>query len=274
MIRTAKILSGWPADVPALKDRTFEFGKGLTVIFGRNGSGKSTLLRSAGAYAGCHDHGGWSSFVDPLKSKDPAGEPKTPYPAQFQSLAPGGAKAEIDWDGAPAFLHIADESDAKVVHFDLPHDIFGDGIGAFQDERVRSSAGQKRLRRLEQLRAALAKPPDLTKVRQKGVNDTWLGMEQGFVDYVKSLRGRRKPGKVTVLLDEPDRSMDLGVQAKFWGEGIPRLLADGLQVIASTHSPYALFIGSRVPDATVIDLEPGYAQGCADDLREFVLGAQ
>lgn len=274
MIHGTKILSGWPSEVPALKGKTFRFGSGLTVVFGRNGSGKSTLLRTTGAYAGCHQHGGWSSFVSPLESKDPILEPKKPYPAQFYSIAPGGAAAEIEWDGAPAFLHIADESDAKITHFDLPHDLFGDGYGAFHDARIPSSSGQRRLRRLEQLRAALVRPPNLTRISQKGVNDTWLDMERRFVDYVKALRGRKKAGKVTVLLDEPDRSMDLEVQAKFWSEGMPRLLGDGLQVIVSTHSPHALFIESRIPGAAVIDLEPGYAKRCADALREFVTGVR
>lgn len=272
MIRYAKILSGWPADVPALKGRAFEFGRDLTVLFGRNGSGKTTLLRTTGAWAGCHEHGGWSSFVSPMDRVSVSD--KKPYPEQFASLAPGGADADVGWDGAPAFLHIAEESDAKVAHFDLPHDIFGDGFGAFSDSRNKSSAGEKRLRRLGQLRTALRSPPEITKVRQKGVNDVWLDAEKGFVEHVKALRGRRKPGKVTVLLDEPDRSMDLRVQAKFWKDGIAALLEDGLQVIVSTHSPFALFADACHPGTVVIDMEDGYAAECADELRKFVTAAK
>lgn len=278
MIRSIKILSEWPADVPTLKGKTFSFDKKLTVLFGRNGSGKTTLLRTAGAYAGCHQHGGWSSFVTPLESKDPwldAARKRLPYPEQFRWLAPGHAVADVEWDGAPAFLHLAQESDAKLTSFDDQHDILGDGFGMFHDSKIKSSSGQLRLRRLEQLRATLNRAPDLSRVKQKTVNDLWMGAEERFVNYVTSLRSKQGKSKeiVTVLLDEPDRSMDLEIQAKFWEVGIPKLVSAGFQVVVATHSPFALFVASCCPGAKLIDMDPGYSARCIEALRRAVTGS-
>lgn len=61
-------------------------------------------------------------------------------------------------------------------------------------------------------------------------------------------------GPHTMILDEPDQSLDLDMQARFWG-AIPHIVRDkNLQVIAATHSVFAAIL----PGANYIELTPGY----------------
>jgi predicted ATPase len=261
MIKSVKITSGFAAELPALKGKTLGLGPGFTVVFGPNGCGKSTLLRMLGAYASIAEDGGWSGPVEPTYLRGFKANNDS-FPAVFKELAPGKCDAEVDWDGVPAFLHMSAFSDAPMMAFGMPSDGLVSDSERLSLQLGKASAGQNRLFRLQKLFDTAKRPPDLTKVAKwKDYNDLWRGAEKHFVSYVKKLP---RDGTATLLLDEPDRSLDICNQAAFWTNIMPRVGAK-VQVIVATHSPFALL----VKGATIIDMIPG----TADQARKAIVDA-
>lgn len=248
MIKSARVLKGWPIDrLAAFKDKkTFKFTPGVNILFGPNGSGKTTLLRILGAYCGCPEHGGWSSFVAPSST---FGTKDKKYPSRFVSLTPHReCYSKVTWDGTATFLHLAPESDAPLVAFGMPHDILTDS-DQVSLMMSKASSGQNRLVRLNKVLETLVTPPDLTKLTIKA-NSVWTDEVKSFADYVASLS---RAGPETILFDEPERSLDIKNQILFWSRILPGM---GLkrQVIVATHSPLCLLTNGM----NVIDMVPGY----------------
>lgn len=257
MIESARATEGFAAALPALSGRTFAFGPGLNLLFGPNGIGKSTLLRLAGAYAGCAQSG-WSTAA--------GGDDTIPYPARFRRLAPKGCAAEVAWDGAPALMA---RLDALPAHgFSDREEEFAEQIDALVNA---PSSGEAVLGRISALARALRAPPDLSLVERtwdvdghrylpSSVNDQWAQKVGDFVAYVSTLPRR---GPMTVLLDEPDRSLSIPNQQALWARSLPGL-ARHCQVIVATHSPFALAAPGPV---TVVEFEPGYVESCRAAVR-------
>lgn len=64
----------------------------------------------------------------------------------------------------------------------------------------------------------------------------------------------------TVFLDEPDRSLSVENQIKFWKVFLPSI-SNNYQIIIATHSPVALALSKNNDiQMNFIDLEPGYAE--------------
>ena len=78
-----------------------------------------------------------------------------------------------------------------------------------------------------------------------------------------------KGGDFTVLLDEPDRSLDGQNQLRFWSNYLPNM-AMGCQVIAVTHSPLAFVCKS----AAFVDLEKGTVDRDCDKLKALLVDAK
>lgn len=254
VIRCARITSGWPVkNLEAFKKKgRFEFTDGANVIYGKNGSGKTTLLKLMGAHSGCPEYGGWSTFPEwvflPV-------EKERSLPGCLTHLARLGpdVEATVDWDGAATFMHLAAKSDEPFYAFGSPHDVlttYGDQVSAVVSK---ASSGQARAMRLAMvLKKVKTERPDLMKLEARRDRDT------AFLEYVEKLP---RKGPLTVLLDEPERSLDADAQILFWQTILPAM-AKELQVIVTSHSPFALF----VPGVHVIDMEPGYS----DEMRKKV----
>jgi hypothetical protein len=190
-----------------------------------------------------------------------------PFPHR---LATRGNQAEVAWDGTPSFYSTGPESGQSGFNNALE-----DG-GEDADNYLRSllapgSAGQGQIQWLNQMEKKLSAPPDLLRedgtlrirghgeVERSSVNSLWGEAIDGFQSHIRSLP---HTGPVTVLLDEPDAHMSLPNQHTLWTKAIPRLSV-GRQVIVATHSAFALC----APDATIIDLQPGYEDRCRKVLR-------
>lgn len=268
MISKAKVLKGFAFDLAALNKRVFTFDPGLTTLFGPNGSGKTTLIKILAAY--CGTAGGWSTFVEPIyceKGAFGARERKRiPFPKRFLCLTPEKeCEAQIEWDGSPTFYSDATSTDSKITDFGDPGDgVFGDGIEKWMAHRVASS-GQMRIGAVMRIfNQILVKPPNLLAKKDVG-NSAWEKALTEFQDYV---RGLPRKGPMTVLLDEPDRSMGIPFQAQLWTEVLP-VVATKFQVIVASHSPFALGVEKN----TVIDLSKGgYVEECRKSLRKMKLG--
>lgn len=244
MIRSVRVTKGWPTEkLDAFKQKkAFAFKPGANVLFGRNGSGKTTLLKIMGAFSGCHEHGGWSNLPESFCLKDGK---------KFPACLIGGARlgegveAKVAWDGTATFMHLAAKSDEPLAHFGMPHDVFDDGeqISVMMSKL---SSGQGRALRLGKvLRKAKLERPDILKLKPYDHDSKG----KHFLDYVKKLP---RKGPHTLLLDEPEKSLDVDAQILFWTKILPAM-AQELQVIVTSHSPFALF----VPSVNVVELELG-----------------
>lgn len=248
MIRHVRITKGWPVEqLAAFKTKKpFKFTPGANVLYGKNGSGKTTLLKIIGAHSGCPEYGGWSAipewvFLDRENAKLPG------CLTQLARLGPSVA-ANVSWDGTATFMHLAAKSDEPFQAFGMPHDVltdYGDQVMAVMSK---ASSGQSRAIRLGKvLQKAKLERPDILKL--KDARDD--ARTKAFFDYVRKLP---RKGPFTVLLDEPERSLDADAQILFWSTILPAMARE-LQVIVTSHSPFALF----VPGVNVIDMEPGYS---------------
>lgn len=248
MISRVKVLSGYAAKLPSLKNREFIFEKGLNVLFSPNGAGKTTLLNIIGMY--CGTQGGWSKHPEPVFTK---GE----YPHCL--VRRNGCKADVTWDGTASFLHKTADSDGTPAAFGM-NDCFS-YMEEVQAIVCKPSQGQLRIAKLSKVLGLLKKPPDLKQVPNVKYNSTWMNCFRGFSKYVSTLPNA---GIVTLLMDEPDRSLSIENQVGLW-KILPQI-AEKHQVIVATHSPFAIMRDC----GNVLDMEIGYLERTRKAIREFV----
>jgi len=243
--KTKELPVPWWREVETLKKRrVFKFKPGLNIVWGRNGSGKSTLLRLLARWF--HSEAGGRSVVtfDSVR--------------QFKSSL-----------GRGPWLFGADvEHDGQTVLYGSPEKAIGLTCGgaAFDDNFMmqglsnltfRGSSGEITKLRigmvLSQLREHGAEIGDRIG---KDTNDLWQEYRRVAQEQ---LRPTIDKGQVTIILDEPDRSLDIDHAHSLWTEQIPTVVEAGkIQLIVATHSTFAL----RFEGAHYIELNPGYLEEC------------
>ena len=265
MIKEVKVTSGFAANLPCLKDK-IEFKPGLNVLFGPNGCGKSTTLKIMGAYCGIKG-GGWSRFPDPLDLKRGVGESikKTKLPDAFKGLSPAGCEAKVIWDGTPSFLnHSGNDNPMATVFFESA-DESPDGMTDMHEQiglmMGKPSEGQLRIHKLRKVLEIALKPPDLTKIPDRMVNDTW---KEGWTIFAKYVSKLDRTGPATLLLDEPDKSLSIENQIMFWKDIIPKM-STKLQLIVASHSPFCINV-----KANFIDMQNGYLEETRKAVHSFM----
>lgn len=266
MITGMKVISGYAAKLKALA-KPVELDKGLNIFFGPNACGKTTAIRLLGAYSGCQENGGWSTYIKPLMLPLSVKEKCLDYPERFRYIAPAKCEVEVSWDGTASFMHLADVSDQPLRYFGEEDD--SDGLVSDM-ERVfaerQASAGQRRMIRLNRLLKQFMelKVPDSTKIKPDGGwNSVWEKAVTDFTDYAKTLP---RTGPPTLLLDEPDRSLSIPNQAEFWK--ILYKVSEKVQVIVATHSIFALY----APSSNVIEMQEDYLKECRIAHMECIAG--
>jgi len=227
-------------EVPFLSNmKTLEFSPGLNILVGPNGSGKSTLINLLTTYFHCKQ-GGHSSITEISIQeliKGVVGEKRSTY-----------AGAKIEHDGNPVFYLKPDKT-------------FGRAGGTFDDDFFEKglnsvftygSDGQLTLGKLGSLFSEAETIDEVQGLNFRNkVNYIW----QEWFDLSTKVIFSQTMDKVkkTVIIDEPEKSMDIKNQWLFWANGISRL-KEKYQVIVATHSIFS-FIHK---DATFIETEPGY----------------
>lgn len=242
MISSLKFKSGFPLKLLGVGKKTFSFKAGLNVLWGPNGCGKTTMLRTLAAY-GFIKTGGWSALQEPLSLRCLAihGDGKFTLPGALSNLAPGKVEAAMKWDRVPIFFAngMDDVRGAGYLFDDATDSPDGmtDMMAQISQLTGHASSGQARMGKLNQMLGLLDATPDFKKIKfQANLNSTW---RECFEMQAAFLSKRPDNGRVTVLLDEPERGLQLSYQLGFWRNFIGTL-ATRCQVVVATHSPFAL----------------------------------
>lgn len=239
----------WP-QVPALKGRdSLDFAPGLNILWGPNGCGKSTVLRSIARMLHCEQGG--TQVVTSTSAREIRGSGAT--------VRDGVLPVH---DGSPVmFLDPSDTVGLIGGGFDWD---FGDK--GFQNALFKGSHGETTLMRAEEIllclvgvqqpparRWKILEPGEEPRHSSKYAVETWSAERR----MLEILEGTGKHECPTLLFDEPDRSLDAPSQYKFWENVVKHAKNQGIQVIATTHSVFAL----NLPDTNYIELIPGHLEG-------------
>lgn len=258
MIHSVKILNGFATKLQGFHPGIqFNFNDKLNVLFGINGSGKSTILKIIKAYSGIPpEKGGWTRINDPLCL---GANIASHFPYAYKEFSPGHCEAIVQWDGTPTFFNEGDTRIDKWAWFTSSEISSEDGMTS-EAEHMNAlidspSSGEYRIKKLNKLFNLLEKPP-MHKLPHNANNQ-----QRAEFDYYRSLP---KNGKVTLLLDEPERALSVPKQLELFK--LLEKMSDRYQIIIATHSPFVLFD----IDANFINMEEGYDQVCKDIFKDCV----
>jgi predicted ATPase len=281
----------YPAALPFWGTR-LAFSPGLNAIVGPNGSGKTTCLRLLAAFTGLHSLRNESADALPSVGAEPRGStarartapqpaPETPeawalmqqriFEAVIKAerggaAAPKPLKLALDWDRQPAVYASGASAFTTPNYLGETGDIREELSTMF--ERSGSSAGQSVMAKINRVIAGTLQgaPLRYSTSRLQRVNSHWA--HRGATWNACMDQAAHDPaGRRTLLLDEPDLSLAPTAQVRIW-EQLPEIAeAHGLQIIAVSHSPFALLA------PTVIEMVPGYAAAMDSAIRHYAATA-
>lgn len=254
MIHGIKFVEGFPLEIYKGKPLEYKFTKGFNIIFSGNGAGKSVMLKFLKAYTGI-PKAGWSSIVEPVQLASDS------LPLGYAGLTPEKTNAIVPWDGRPAFYNAGDISNSQTWFFQNVGQS-DDGITSEQEQFLnmaeKPSSGQFRLQKINKVLSLIGKEPNLLEM-PANIKDTRSAQRQ--IDFIKSLP---RNGRVTMLLDEPERSLSLPKQRKLLE--VLMEFSENYQIIAACHSPFALELPRD--KVNLIEIDRGYIEEC-DNLFNF-----
>lgn len=256
---TVKYLSGLK-NFP--EGRKFEFSPGVNVIVGPNGSGKTTLLKLL------YD---FTFTCDSPYSKTP--NPSEPYSIleydkfyiDGRSELKDGVQIKAYW--AAMFFRYLPSSDLKP----------GSESKSIGNMRLHmssagSSTGESTMDGIDYLFSEMFGRKnyefplsDLKKLKSSG-NDYWAPRIENLLKYYKenNIDVAEKDFEFTVLMDEPDKNLDLENSKQVYG--ILSHRKEQTQMIAVIHNPILIYKLSKLKNINFIEMEPGYV----DEITKFV----
>lgn len=258
MIKKITIKNGFLTEMPGFHPgKTFEFGEGVTVLFGPNGVGKSSVIKMLKAYCGI-EKGGWSRISSPLNL---GAQCKSHFPWVYRAYSPGQSDCDVEWDGIASFYNDGDVKVDQWAWFTHNEILSEDGMTTETEQMQfmmdKPSSGQYRLAKLNKLLNMMESPPDLTVCPLSNDSDhqPHHPTQLAECEYIKTLP---RDGKPTLILDEPERALSLPKQLELFQLLIK--LTEKYQIIIATHSPFVLF----EKDVKIYDVEDGYADKCLE----------
>lgn len=231
-------------------DTLFNFNPGVNILIGPNGSGKSTILNIISLYLWCGDK----------------------------------LESQLHWDNFRLFSDDNELKDGVIVKHDFCTKVFQykhykdfkseqEGLINFSNFKTmfkgkRSSAGENTLIALDQLFDTMF-DPNRTKdecsfvineiidiIEKSEVNDYYLKRYKALYKYYKENRVVPEKLQFTVLMDEPDRNLDITKIDEIYG--ILSSERDDTQLIVSIHNPILIYKLSKLSYINFIELEKGY----------------
>lgn len=236
----------WPK-VPSplmVKGYTFKFKPGINILWGPNGSGKSTVIKSLARSFHCEESGFSVITEESIQTLFSGNTPKDKSRLDGLTLKHDGQAVRY-YDPAMTVGLIG-----GMAAFD--YNFMEDGV---MNATMKASSGQTGLLRFKKILDSV-RNGDPGKVVQK-VSASTNGVWGKRLDIAKSMFvANAEKGGPTVLLDEPDRSLDIPNQRFLWA--LLRHHSPTTQFIIASHGMF----GIDIPGAHYIEMIPGYLADC------------
>lgn len=222
-------LEWWPKITELARRKVFKFKPGLNIIVGPNGTGKSSILKGIGTLTHCRQGGtpkvtqeSLRAFRHSFRKKD-----DSEYLDGMALVSDGQQVHYFDPDTSPGLF-------GGMAAFD--YDFMGAALGELFGAK-NASSGQGTLMRLGRIVEAAQKATGPVKTPDKShLGATFLEIA------LRGLKGTIEKGQRTILLDEPDRSLDLLNQVALWTAFVR--WSKQVQIIVASHNPLAFGRGS------------------------------
>lgn len=237
-------------DLPSFANgREYIFKDGVNVIVGKNGCGKSTLFKTLKAYLMvAHDEcgakdGEFSRTVDRLRSK-------------WQTLD----TEDIFLDGVDVYADYRRNVFAFTPRFERTDEYTLSSFRRFGDtiNLMHASSGEQTASALSSLfNLMFSKDAKLKFDYENEIRN------EDYQKYVAEHRVECEPSW-TVLMDEPDSSMDIGNAEQVYG--ILSQRKKNTQIIAVVHNPLLIYKLSTLKGVNIIEMSEGYV----DEVRSMV----
>lgn len=225
-----------------LIDKTFHFQPGLNLLVGLNGSGKSSLLQTLAQRLMCFNFGlpklddDLYRLNDDLWQKDEDAYWRTPKFMPWVEL--DCAAIPYAMYSSPDFTPRGQPNRAYSLCYGL-----GKDATDFYDKTDTFSSGEGMANVLRSMFEAVRTgtlPVDRTAVEDTAWRSDGCSMKTKVGILDKLLPVADAP--VLLLLDEPERALDLNSQLLFWKDLVQLSEMPNVQIIIATHSVIPLFM--------------------------------
>ena len=241
-----------PQLVKNLGEKTITFDPDkINVIFGPNGCGKTTILKAIANVCLCGDKDSMDGYTNPYHLNPLCINGKLDDETKYnidnykQSLFCHKNDVDVDWDGYPTYFENLSGRRNTGTLGDLTGSLFQTSKDEFIWLTTKSqiSLGQNTIYMIKKLVEVCSVCPtfeDFEKnIEEKKKNEPWYKTGKLALEYIKLFR--EKNGKMTLLLDEMDKSLDLSNTLLLYKDFLPRLVKKfNIQIILVSHSPLML----------------------------------
>lgn len=262
--------------IKALVDKEIRFKPNINVLFGPNGCGKSTILKSLAHGCLCgveHNLDGWTNIkkFEPIQFWKFNTGVQANYDIKAIIAGHAGNPFQMEWDGVPVYYldihHLLTNTSLDGFQNGTVHST-GEGL-LFSMERNSLSSGQLMYSMLDRVYGNIIEPKtmemvmdDFQGLKSISMNDAWFSLYQAVEEYYKGFIKDTSSNRFTLIIDEPDRNLDLASSYELWYEIMPNLANHfQCQIIVATHNPFVISKGvTKNPIYNVISLDKKFTK--------------
>lgn len=251
----------------------------VNVIFGPNGSGKTSILKEIATHAHCGDgimvKDGWSRIENPYQIILPWWHEDRNSDKWIQEWKEASINESIiKWDGSPVYYHnfaSVEKASAHVFgNISKKSSLFGTGSELAGDIYMmldsQKSKGESQKGMFNLLVNQFKNRHDwnstiktIKSINNKGEFDKLLAVLEEY---------NESKSKNTLLLDEPESSMDMLTVATFYKNVLPTL-SKFTQIILVTHNPLIFLSNICNPEVyNFISLDENYTLKCKSTILD------